>query len=344
MKLRLFQQKKKPVGMVLTDTALRYTEVRVVGGQVQVKQAGCIELEPGCVQGGHIADMERLLNRLKTGLKRTRLRDKKIILSVPTSGVVIRQVPLPKLPAREVRPLLEVELESTIHLPFSRPYFDFHKLDEEVTSERETEDGKVETVRLDQYMVVAAPGEWIDSYMQLFEALNLELSAVDIEPLALQRLLMTLETNIPAHTMYMQFDKETLNVSFFNGTTPEFIRNIPVDLTASQIPSKHIGVSSSDQVSGMEEQLLEAFVSDITREVERVINFYQFSMKNDGTRVQAMYVTGTFPDLQKIVEVMRKTLPAIDIFPFATESILHPFFDADDVQAYTIPIGLSMKG
>lgn len=344
MKLRLFQPKKKPVGMVLTDTALRYTEARLAGRQVNVKQAGCIELEPGCVQGGHIVDMERLINRLKTGLKRTRLKDKRIILSVPTSGVIVRQVPLPKLPAREVRPLLAVELESTIHLPFSRPYFDFYKLDEEITSEHETEEGKVETVRLDQYMVVAAPGEWIDSYIHLFEALGLELSAVDIEPLALQRLLIALETDIPAHTMYMQFDKETLNVSFFNGAIPEFIRNIPLDLTAYQIQPENIGGTSATQIQGLEEQILEAFVSDITREVERVINFYQFSMKNDGTRVEAMYVTGTFPELQKIVEFMRKTITGIDIFPFATESIMHPFFDADDVQAYTIPIGLSMKG
>ncbi|BAU26990.1 Tfp pilus assembly PilM family ATPase [Aneurinibacillus soli] len=333
MKLPFFRQPTGSVGMLLTDTGLRYAEVRTTGDRVQVKQAGLIELESGCVEGGRIVDMEKTIARLSAGLRHTRLKHKRVSVSVPTSMVIVRTVPLPKVPAREVRPLLEMELSSTVHLPFTNPYFDYYKLPDEVIEERENEEGQTETIRLDNYLIVAAPGGIIEEYTGLFDRLDLSLHAIDIEPLALHRLLMRAGVDNESCMMYMQFGTDVINVSFFQEGVPEFIRSIPLTL------SNYQSVAGAHIPEG-----LEAFAIEATREVERVLNFYQFTIKNDGTRVRTIRITGTFAGAEKVIEVMRGVLSGIDISLFPADHIIHPFFEDRDIQDYTIPIGLSMKG
>lgn len=333
MKLPFFRQPVGSVGILLTNTGLRYAEVRTTGERVQVRQAGLIELEPGCVEDGRIVDMEKTVARLSAGLTRTRLQHKRVSISVPTSMVIVRTVPLPKVPAREARPLLEMELSSTVHLPFTNPYFDYYKLPDEVVEEREDESGQKESIQLDNYLVVAAPGNIIEEYVQLFERLNLSLYAIDIEPLALHRLLMEAGVDHESCMMYMQFGTDGINVSFFRENIPEFIRSIPLTMSSYQLGE---GIHLPEGT--------EAFAVEAAREVERVLNFYQFTIKNDGTRVKTLYITGTFAGIEHVIASMRSVLSGIEISLFPADHIMHPFFEDRDIQDYTIPIGLSMKG
>jgi type IV pilus assembly protein PilM len=319
------------VGMTLTDEGLRYAEVRATASRIQVRQAGYIELGKGIVQNGKIIDKKKVIEQLEAGLHTTKLRRKKIVLSVPPSSVVIRKVPLPKLRIKEIRPLLEVELESTVHLPFSRPYFDFYKLKEEVRVES-LEGSEEEVDWLDQYLVIAVPGELIDQYIHLFAALKLHLEAIDIEPLALYRLLSSYHFDEPERcSLYIQVNMHEVNVSFFKEGIPEFVRNIPLDPTIYKQQTEMEGMA-------------ESFANELFREIERVINFYQFTMKNDGTRVEKLYITGEFPDQEFLVSFIRERLSNVDVLSLPIEHVIHPFTEDKEIQAYTVPIGLSMKG
>lgn len=319
------------VGMMLTDEGIRYVEARATASRIQIRQAGFIELEEGLVRDGKIIDEKKVIERLEAGIKNTKLKRKKIVMSVPTSSVIIRKVPLPKLPLKEIRPLLGVELETTVHLPFSRPYFDFYKLDEEVKVEPPEGSGG-ETEWMDQYLVIAAPGDLIDQYVHLFSEIKLRLEAVDIEPLALYRMLSTYHfADSESCSMYMQVNLHTVNVSFFKEEIPEFVRNIPFDVALHKRKTE-------------EEGMTESFAVELFREVERVINFYQFTMKNDGTRVEKIYMTGEFPDQEFLISFMRERLTNIEILPLPVDHVVHPFPEDKEVQAYTVPIGLSMKG
>lgn len=319
------------VGMTMMDDGLRYAEVRATASRIQMRQAGFIELDEGIIRNGKLMDEGKAIEQLEAGIKNTKLKRKKIILSVPTSSVIIRKISLPKVPMKEIRPLLEVELESTVHLPFSRPYFDFYKMEEEVRVES-PEGSEDEAEWMDQYVVIAAPGDLIDEYIDLFSELKLNLEAIDIEPLALYRVLASYHFSEPEEcVMYMQVNKHTVNVSFFKEEIPEFVRNIPLDLTTYKQKTEEEGMTDS-------------FAGELFREVERVINFYQFTMKNDGTRVNKLYVTGEFPNQESLVSFIKERLTNVEVLPLPVEHVVHPFAAEEEVQAYTVPIGLSMKG
>jgi type IV pilus assembly protein PilM len=342
------QKKGGYIGVTLEDEGLRYAEVRVTSSRVHVRQAGFVEIDRGLIENGKIVDPDKTLLQLALGMKDTRLKRKKAVLAVPTSAVVVRKVSLPNVSLKDVRSLLEVELDSTIHLPFPRPYFDFYKLDGVEASETEnsTESNHDEEEPLDQYLVVAAPGDMIDQYIDLFKELGIHLAAIDIEPLALHRLLPpdSIREGID-DCMYMQLDLHTVNVSFFKKNIPEFIRNIPLDLKNYQIKVEGMSMQAHDLLQQLEERgLFQSFASDLVREIERMITFYQFSMKNDGTHIKKIYVTGDFAEQDRIISMMKERISNIDIIPFPIEHIKHPFSDDKEIQAYTVPIGLSMKG
>ncbi|GED13310.1 type IV pilus biogenesis protein PilM [Aneurinibacillus migulanus] len=333
-----FLKRKKSgyIGITLEDIGLRYAEVRHSLYSIEVKQAGLIEIESGLVERGKIIDEGPLEIRLADGSKREELKGKRAVISIPSSSLFIRKLLIPPVPEKEVRMLLEVELETTVHVPFARPYFDYYKLGSIVENEDEEPQ--------DQYLVVAAPGDLIDQYMDLFDFLQIELVAAEIEPLALYRMLENYAEVTEEDFMIVQLGMHSVNVSFFKGEIPEFVRNIPIDLTSYNISLNERNLQSASLFQYMKDRgVFEGFARDLMRELERVLTFYEFTIKNDGTRVQKIYLTGDFPNTERMMEILQQNVEHAEVTRFPTEYINHSWSNPDEVHAYTVPVGLSMR-
>jgi type IV pilus assembly protein PilM len=323
-----FRKRKSHLGVVLDDRGIRFAEVQTNSQTVRVKNLGDVKLEEGLIHDGRIMGEEKIALQLALSLKEINYRTKKAILSLPSSAIVVRKISLPKMRSKEIRPLLSIELETTIHLPFSRPYFDFYKLKGTDARLGEEEDAQ------EEYLVVAAPGDLIESYFHLFKQVGIEVKAIDIEPLALYRLLYR-QNLLPEEDNYMflQIGMESVDVSFFEGETPEFIRNIPLDW------------SSYNTQSGSQMQSpIQSFAEDLLRELERIINFYQFNVKGGEKLISALYITGSFPVLSEIVYFVKERLANLSVSLLPIEHIVQPSSYEKVIHAYTVPIGLSMKG
>lgn len=341
MKLRIpFQTYPVRIGIAIEEEGLRFVEAKCVDGGVEIRQAGLIRLEDGCMENGRIIDMERAKLQLALAKKELRLSKKKAILSIPTSTVVIRKTRQPRLSPEEIRSLLEIELGTTIHLPFSRPYFDFHKIGE-VEPEQDPNErdgfGLDDALPEDEYLVIAAPGDVIDPYIELLKVLDLEVTAVDIEPLALYRLLLASGEGHPTDFMFLQLGPHAVNVSIFQSDIPEFLRSIPIQMA-------HYQPAGEPALQGESSGALDAFVQDLIREVDRVINFYQFSMKNDGTRIKTIYITGEVPNLEEMIAMLQPRMSSLQIHPLPTHHIRHQPTLQKSVQAITAAAGLTLRG
>ncbi|QYY42117.1 Tfp pilus assembly protein, ATPase PilM [Aneurinibacillus thermoaerophilus] len=332
----LLRKKSGHIGMVLEDRGLRYAEVHHDAQTIHIKKAGFFELDSGLIERGKLIDCARIESELSTKVQEEGLKGKKAIISLPSSSVFIRKVLLPPVPEKEVRMLLEVELESTVHVPFQRPYFDYYKLEQAPNGEAEEEQ--------EQYWVVAAPGDLVDQYIELFSVLRIELVAAEIEPLALYRVLAKYRAE-EEEFIIVQLGLHSVNVFFFKGDIPEFVRNIPIDLTNYNITLDERGMQSYSLIQYMEDRgMFDGFARDLIRELERVLTFYEFNMKKDGTRISKMYLTGDFPNIEKIISILQENIKHAEVTRFPAEHIFHPFTGQDEVQAYMAPIGLAMRG
>ncbi|CAM5795955.1 MULTISPECIES: type IV pilus biogenesis protein PilM [Brevibacillus] len=342
MKLRIpFMTNPVRIGIAVEEDGLRFTEARRTDTGVEIRQAGLIPLEEGTFENGRITDIERVKIQLTLAKKELRLSKKKAVLSVPTSTVVIRKTIQPKLTTDDIRSLLEIELGTTIHLPFARPYFDFHKIREVPPSLEMDELGEYslaeEPQPEDEYLVIAAPGDLIDQYIELLKVLDIEVTAVDIEPLALYRLLEESGEVHKTDFMFLQLGRHSVNVSIFQSDIPEFLRNIPIHLAHYEQASASGGTDGAAAVHAL-------FVADLVREVDRVINFYQFSMKNDGTRIQTIYVTGEDDDLEHTIQLLKNRMTSFEIVPLPIHHIRLQHTQPLNVQAFTAAAGLTLRG
>jgi len=348
MKVTLpFGRKKAHIGVVIEDAGIRIAEAKKTSVGYTMQQAALIPVEHGDIVGGKILNGEAVELQLALAVKDFQVKKKKAVLAVPSSFVVIRKVNIPKVKPAEVRPLLEIELESTIHLPFSRPYFDFYKVENESPlpkKEDRAADDEGLQLEEDTYLLVAAPGDCIDQYVSLMKTFDIEVIAVDIEPLALYRLLYAQEPDHKQNIMFVQLGIHSVNVSIFQRDMPEFLRNIPLALANYEVAATKQTYSASDLGYLVDNSNLYSFVNDLVRELERVISFYQFSMKNDGTRVETIYITGNFPSLEHICHFLQQRMNSVEVTLFPIHQIAHAFEEPASLHGFTVAVGLSLRG
>lgn len=346
MGLPFFPSKKK-IGLTIEENGIRIVETSQSAGMIQIHRMGMIPLERGLIDGGKVIDQEALELQLSLRTKELALGRKKVALAVPSSFVVIRKIALPSLSAKEVRSYIEIELESSIHLPFSRPYFDYFKLPKSGVPAIQPGSNPEESAEGfdDQYLVIAAPGDLIDQYVSVLKRLNLTVTSVDIEPLALYRILADSGRKLSKDLIIVQLGLHSINVGIFQGDIPEFLRNIPLDLENFKINEEENILTSSELLQFLEQRnAFTTFAEDLARELERVINFYQFSLKNGGARLDEMYLTGDFPDIDKMVGFLRERLPQLRIAPLPLEHIQYESANETELQAFTVALGLSLRG
>lgn len=75
-----------------------------------------------------------------------------------------------------------------------------------------------------------------------------------------------------------------------------------------------------------------------------MINFYQFSMKNDGTRIQTIYVTGEDDDLEHTIQLLKNRMTSFEIVPLPIHHIRLQHTQPLNVQAFTAAAGLTLRG
>jgi Tfp pilus assembly PilM family ATPase len=146
------------------------------------------------------------------------------------------------------------------------------------------------------------------------------------------------------HFMFVQLRIHDVNVSFFHGDIPEFVRNISIDLANYKITNDERSMDSHSVFRYMEERgMLGGFAGDLVRELERVLSFYEFNISKNGERVQKIYLTGDFPGIEEMVSILSGRIEHAEVVPFPIEHIEYELI-VENVQAYTVPIGLSMRG
>ncbi len=344
-----FLSPKKRIGLTIDDDGLRYIETSHTKDEIKIHQIGMIPLDRGIIAGGKVIDQQALELQLTLAKKDLRLGGNKVSLAVPSSFVVIRMLSLPPLPEKEIRSLIEVELESSIHLPFSRPYFDYYKLPPgsytPVRQGLSSAEEKMSEEREDNYLVIAAPGDLIDQYVSMVKLLNLKTVSVDIEPLALYRILALSGVSLSQDFLIVQLGLHSINVGIFQADIPEFLRNIPLDLENYKIQADEKTLTSLELLQFLEQRnAFTSFAEDLARELERVINFYQFSLKNGAAKIDRLYLTGDFPDIEKMIKYLRERIPQLQVAQLPLEHVQHDLANQSVLQAYSVVLGLSLRG
>lgn len=282
MVLRLIRTKPTS-NIVINDHVIRYAAVRP-SSPFTVREYGERVLPEGIIRDGKIIDQESLTIILEECVEDWKIKGQNVRFLVPDQYVVIRKIQIPNdIPNEEVRGYLYLELGASIHLPFEEPVLDVSILG--VNGDKK------------EVLLFAAPEDIVFDYADLLEEVKLKPIAADISPLSIYRLYSLLDLANPKdHLMIIQYDLQVVTVSLFHDHKPVFMRYLTMDLHFSSWKrdqeGKYIWTGEMDDLIGQME--------DIYTEIDRIMNFYKFSLQQGKAEISRILLTGDHPKYHDI--------------------------------------------
>ncbi|MRX71432.1 pilus assembly protein PilM [Bacillus lacus] len=331
MKLSFLSGKKNTVNLLINDYSIQFLELKSSSPLV-ASRFGEYLLPPGIVETGRIADTEKFEIILEERIQEWGLKRKSVRFLVPDSVVVIKRISIPAdIKEDEIKGYLYLEFGTNIHLPFENPVFDYTVLNS-TGGQREL-------------LLYAAPEDLVSSYAALFEKLKLPAVSADISPLSQRRLhdhFHKLEEQ--KSTLMVQFQLNAFTMTIFEGIYPILTRHIPIDFlfedwetTQSLISEGYYRFKPSH-----ENELENSYVfQDAVKEMEKVMNFFRFSLHQGNREIDAVFICGDHPFLGGIEDIMNSRLD-IPVLHIGHSEILTAQGEKLPEKFYSV-LGLALK-
>jgi type IV pilus assembly protein PilM len=312
----------KIANIIIKDHVIRYVGVKR-SNPITVHKFREKYLPPGIIQEGRIIERDTLHLILEECVTDWGIKNNQVQFIIPDSFVVIRKISIPnEVKDDEILGYIYLELGATIHLPFEDPVLDYKIL---------SEDEKKKEV-----LIFAAPEDVAIEYSSLLEEISLKPIAADISPLCMYRLFhFCKKTNAEEHSLLLQFDLQSANLSIFHHDIPLFMRHITLE---TSIDDWDIQQNSSKTLADIRwnshRSKLEVLIDEINKEIEHVMNFYSFNMSQGKERITNVLVSGDHPNLPDITSTLveRYEIPVCTIDTF--EKLPSQYF---------LPLGLALK-
>ena len=298
MAFNLMIGKHKTVNLTIKDHAIRFVELKQTQ-PLAIQRMGEYYLPNGLIKEGKILDFDTLATILEQCVAEWKMAKRQVRFIVPDPYIVIRKIPIPHdIQEDEIRGYLYMEIGSSIHLPFDEPVFDYYLLDHT----KETEE------KANEILLFAAPEDKVREYTDLFEKARLKPIAADISALAINRLLFHLEDRPKLQHQYLivQVDLQSANVCIFENNIPVIMRHLYIDIEREKwnYTQKKDSFITFDFI-GDKQEVLNGLI-DMYSEMEKVMNFYQYSLKQGNQRVQQIILDGDHPWLDEIFAQLKE--------------------------------------
>jgi type IV pilus assembly protein PilM len=183
-KLPLFYSKKPLFGFDLGHGSIKIVQLDYSGSKPQLQAYGTTTFDPNSLKDGVIVNFEsiskaahELLSENLTGAVTTR----RIAASLPVLHSFSRIINLPIMEDKDIREALRTEAGQYIPVPLNDLYLDYQLVEKR-------HDGQ-------DYLVAAAPKKVVDSYLELFNKLGLELACLEPSILSVTRVVQHAQTH-----------------------------------------------------------------------------------------------------------------------------------------------------
>ncbi|MDN3426937.1 pilus assembly protein PilM [Microbacterium sp. APC 3898] len=306
MALPFLSKKARVVTITIEEDAIRYVELKSID-PLHISLAEEMVLPAGVIRDGEIVDVKALGSILGEAVNQWGLSKKSVRFLAPDEFVIIRKVAFPQgVKTDELQGHFFIEIGSTLYLPFEDPVFDVVPYN----------DNK-------EVLIIASKESVVNSYEQVLGQAKLKAAVADITPLALYRLAYLQHDFIEdEHIMMIDLQSKKMTVSIFHEHYPLFMRPVELNLTDEEFINPDI------------------FIEEIETEIEKLGNFYRYSMNAGEAGITKIICNGLgdWPELQSRLE-SRLSVP---VYPIVMKPIPTELNDSVP-ERFNRAIGLALK-
>jgi type IV pilus assembly protein PilM len=381
--LRQFIPSNTSVGVEITDQAVKVAELKIVKGKApQIVNMHSEVLPAHVVVDGRVKELPRLILTIQSLLARTGLKNKKVHMVVPSQAIMVRFIKLPDIPESDLRKVVEFEIKHNIHLPFDEPSYDFCKLNgsnhskkllstkkkpkeaklskeeemflKEASAAKEgginslfeehKEEAAPEQAELCDVMLIAAPKDLIDEYQTASEASGMKPGSMEIKALSLFRMVdMVYPAYSEATFLIVDINQTITDLSIFHNKQLKITRTIPLEFKEQAVEEQTEEDPFAMFLAPTPNQDFMNTCNDLAHEMERLMNFYRYTLNNRNQEFAHILLCGDVSRLTEVAESLQERLSIPVMIPDTQAFQTAPSMDAS-IAAFSVPIGLALRG
>ncbi|MFD1708774.1 type IV pilus biogenesis protein PilM [Siminovitchia sediminis] len=325
------RKSKRVANIVIDDYVIRVAET--YGPQLtHIRKLKERPIPSGLIEQGKIVDDLQFYHFMKQLVREWKLKHLGVRFYAPESLVIMRNVEYPsRLQHQEVMDYFAFEIGESIHLPFDQPVFDIHPL-----PGTETNTGKQKAV------LFAAPEEEITKFTHLFEDVSLNPKAVDVRPLGVYRFFHYLDHSKKGETyLFFELNLLSVNISIFTDDQMEFTRFQPLELNPNQISYSYQNDEMFEWTFAGDQTIVKQLLTDQMNELDRIMDFYRYSLHKGEKGVTQIIVTGDHPLTERFKQKVEEQygLPVTLL-----KGYLSPLKEEKADMRFIPALGLALKG
>lgn len=284
----MFKKKtKRYVALDLNEYIIR----AIVMAGSDIEQAAVYEypLNKDIFENDILVDEMALYETLKTLIELWGIKRYNVRFFVPDSTVMLKTFEHPSdVTSDKLKGYVEMELGRTIHLPFSQPLIDVY--------DYKPDDGEA--------VLFAAPSEEVNKIAGLLDDLHLNPTTADVRSLATIRFLeKTVGLEERLSYLIAEWSISGVSISIYTGGKVEFLRYQTIDTFKEKWQSKEDNNEISFSYEGQLEEYQSQLVDQIA-EIDRILNFYRFSLYKGEKAVDEIIILGDSPEMDYIASEM----------------------------------------
>lgn len=320
----MFRRKKKShVSIEINDYVLRSL---VMKGS-DLSQAKMVEaaIPEGVMKEADIQDEMAFFDLLKEHASKWGKNDS-LRFIVPDSFILLKAFEHPDdVEPHKLREYVEMKIGHSIHLPFEDPLIDVFDPQEG--------DGKA--------MMFAASSEHVNKYLHLFLDIHMHPEAADVRALCNLRLLESMNLLDEEKTYLLtNWLINELSITIFSKGNVEFQRYQPIETELNRWKAIEAGEYQLDFSYDGDFEDYRVILSDQLLELDRIMNFFRYSLNKGQKGVDEIIVMGDNPYLSEIHSILSQSfdLP-IQLINDQFIQLFYPGFKAKHAAL----IGLALK-
>ncbi|MEC5421939.1 pilus assembly protein PilM [Virgibacillus sp. C22-A2] len=260
---------KGRVNIVITNKVLRYTYHKNTSVDGVVTH-GEVVLPPGVIKDGTIENRSILLEILNKLVQKYKWKRKKLYFCVPDDTVVIRKLKIPvSLSKDEADGYIKTQIGNSFYLPFANPAIAIEFLESDETSRN--------------ILIFAYPKEKLTAFEAVFEAAGLKPIAADLTSLSVYRYYYVSKKEDKDHVLLIHWNQDALVLTAFQRDKAIFSRYMKID-------------SPEEENTG--EDLRIRIVDEYIIEINRIIDFYHYSITKGEAQINQLLLSGDTPFLE----------------------------------------------
>ncbi len=289
--MKLFPQEENYFGLDIGSSSIKLAQLRALHGRPSLVTYGDIEVPSDMVVSDSDIDQQRVADLIKQLADDAKVTSKNVVASLNAAQSYTAIITVPKLSHEELAQSIKFQADKVIPMAIDQV-----KLDWAVVGENPASD------ELD-ILLVAAPNNIANKYLNIVQKAGLELMALEINSIAQSRSLVS-PADSQSCILIADIGVLATDIAIINAQIPRLVRSAAVGYKAMlRVATQNLGIDAgqADQFLkkfGMDQAKLEGqvyktlkpIVDHLVEELNKSITFFQ--EKNENKHIEKIILTG----------------------------------------------------